>query len=376
MTEADDIDVPTLDAPTRSMLEGLATIHAITLACDREGQLCFAHDPQAHFVPTDFTPAGHSIEALGSETLCRIARDERPPSPTELDASPPGSASASGAAHASGGPHVPPEGRCVVRRFDIEDAQGRQRRILVADPIPDLAGLTRKHADLESSLRGLSHDLRTPLASVLGFTRLLQDQFGESIGRTGRHFIERIEQAGHNMQRLLEDTLELARLDEAQRYPVHVSPTAVLEQIAAEYKLSLDDAGIALHFPQDAPVIVCDRTQLYQLFSNLIGNAIRHAGSDTGANARRTRRIDVTIEARPGHFEIAVEDDGPGVAPPDTERIFRAFETAGPPRPGSPRGGLGLAIVGKIVAGHGGRVWVEHAEGGGARFVVHLPAEP
>ena len=81
-------------------------------------------------------------------------------------------------------------------------------------PTTPLEQLTNKNEELETCIRSVSHDLRSPLVSVLGFARLLRDEFGEPIGRTGLHFLDRIEQAGRNMERLLSDMLEFSRIED------------------------------------------------------------------------------------------------------------------------------------------------------------------
>ena len=254
----------------------------------------------------------------------------------------------------------------VDRRLDPEASDEAERS---ADPPQALA---RRNQELESSLRGAAHDLRSPLVSVLGFTRLLRDEFGEPIGRTGRHFLDRIEQAGRNMQRLLDDLLELSRIEDTPTAPVHVDAIPVLQQVAADLKVPIDEAGVELVFPDEAPILVCDRTRLYQLFSNLIGNAVRHAAGEDGA------RVEVRIDADAAGWTIRVQDDGPGIASEDLGRVFEAFETGRAPTPpgGRRSSGLGLAIVRKIVEAHGGTIHVESEPGCGACFVVALPRPP
>lgn len=256
--------------------------------------------------------------------------------------------------------------------YDIVDAAGDRIRIFLSGRVgaPDgraTRTLEKKNAELETYTRGVSHDLRSPLVSVLGFARLLREDFGDSIGRTGRHFLDRIEQAGRHMERLLHDMRELSRIDETPQYPVYVDPMPVLRELAAELKLRLDEASIELHLPNEAPTLICDRTRLYQLFSNLIGNAISHMEPSSSG------RIDVSIEIVSDGWTIGVRDNGPGIASEDLERIFEPFQTAR--RPGQPNksSGLGLAIVRKIVESHAGRIGVESELGVGSRFVVWLP---
>jgi len=231
------------------------------------------------------------------------------------------------------------------------------------------AALAKKNEELEAYVRGVSHDLRSPLVSLLGFTRLLRDDYQEVLPRTGLHFLDRIEQAGRNMERLLHDMLELSRIGEIADCRIPVHPWPILEQLASELKLQLDAKDIALELPDDSPTIRCDRTRLYQIFSNLIGNAVRHMDSKSGS------LICVEIDDVEDGWQISVRDNGPGIAPMHRERIFEAFQTASERPQGSPSGGLGLAIVKKIVESHSGRVWVESELGVGSRFVVWLPRD-
>jgi len=360
-----------MDEPTQSMLVGLSTVHALTLALDDRERLRWISDRlgllggrESEFIgryaadlseglvlPDDVETRRHRVQEFvetitSAEPVCR-ARIAVGLLQEEIEMS----------------------------SFYVVDAAGEQFRIIVSEwaNAPDATGkaykraLETKNDELETCVRSVSHDLRSPLVSVLGFTRLLRDEFGDPIGRTGRHFLDRIEQAGRNMERLLHDMIELSRLDETPYFPVSVDPSPVLKELAAELNLQLDEAGIDLNLPTDPPLVVCDRTRLYQLFSNLIGNAIRHMEPNASG------RIDVSVEVVPDGWEISVKDNGPGIAPEDSKRIFEPFQTAR--RPGEPKksSGLGLAIVRKIVEAHRGRIVVESELGAGARFVVWLP---
>ena len=226
--------------------------------------------------------------------------------------------------------------------------------------------LERKVDELEDCVRSLSHDLRSPLVSILGFSRLLRDDYHELLPPTGLHFLDRIEQAGRHMERLLRDMLEFSRIDGHASTRVHLNPLPILEQIQSELKLRLEEKGIRLDLPDDPPTLRFDRTRLYQLFANLIGNAVQHMDRERGG------RVVVQIETAPDGWRIIVEDNGPGIAPEDRQRIFDVFQTASHTS-GRDRSGLGLAIVKKIVETHSGRVWVESGADGGSRFIIWLP---
>jgi len=227
--------------------------------------------------------------------------------------------------------------------------------------------VARKNEELEHYVHAVSHDLRTPLVSLLGFSRLLAQDYGDVLDGTGRHFLERIEQASRTMEGLTNDLLELSRIGRRDRRPELTDALSIVRQLAHELKPRLDAAGIELRLPSSPPPVLCVRTQLYQIFANLIGNAIEHMGETQAA------RIEVGVEERPGRHLLWVRDNGVGIPPEERDRVFEIFYTARR-RPDQKRGtGIGLAVVKKIAETHGGRVWVESAPGRGTAFFVELP---
>jgi PAS domain S-box-containing protein len=272
--------------------------------------------------------------------------------------------------------------------FDLQDA-GTVRRIAVsASPLrlPDGShvgtvaflrdvsqartaerALARKNAELEHYVNAVSHDLRTPLVSLLGFSRLLADDYGDVLTETGRHFLDRIEQASRSMEALINDLLELSRIGQANGRRELVDPLAVLKQLGHEFKPRLEAGSIRLVLPEAPSQISCVRTQLYQVFSNLIGNAIDHMGEPAEP------RIEVDVRQQGDACVLHVRDNGAGIPPAEQGRVFEIFHTLGH-RGGERRGtGIGLAIVKKVAESHGGRAWLESEPGQGAAFFVSFP---
>ena len=118
--------------------------------------------------------------------------------------------------------------------------------------------------------------------------------------------------------------------------------------------------------PAHPPLVYCDRTRIYQVFSNLIGNAIHHMVPCAHP------RIEVEVLEDEEFHRIVVRDNGRGIAPAHHERIFEVFQSLGARSDGSRGTGIGLAIVRKIAETHGGRAWVESEPGHGATFHVTL----
>jgi signal transduction histidine kinase len=261
----------------------------------------------------------------------------------------------------------------AVRTLDVSIAPlGSGSRVLVLRDMTEhserMLQLARSNEELDHGIGALAHDLRSPLLGLLGFSRLLRQDYVEALDDTGRHFVDRIEQAGRTMQSLIDDLLALARIGEPGERPELVDWHGVLRQLAAEMKPRLEEAGISLELPEaGGSRVYCDRPRLYQVFSNLIGNAIDHMGRP------EFPRVEVqVVESDDGH-EIVVTDNGRGVDPGDRERIFEIFQSVGKRADGLVGTGMGLAIVKKIVERRGGRVWVDSAPLGGAAFHATFP---
>ena len=281
-----------------------------------------------------------ALLATGKTTRCELGLDDSSGASRRLDVS---------ITPLSGGL------RCVVLRDVTSDRQAEQQ-------------LRWAGEEIEHCVAALAHDLRSPLVGLLGFSRLLRDDYAQSLDETGRHFVDRIEQAARTMESLIHDLLELARIGAPGEQPCLVDPREVLQQISAEFKPRLEANRINLELYDEIPSrVYCDRSRLYQVFSNLIGNAIQHMGP------KRDACIRVRILESEDEHEIVVSDNGRGVDPVQRERIFEIFQSI-PARSGGVRGtGMGLAIVKKIAEKQGGRAWVDGERGEGAHFHVTLP---
>jgi signal transduction histidine kinase len=209
-----------------------------------------------------------------------------------------------------------------------------------------------------------SHELRTPLTSVLANLELLE----ETLTGEHREAAASALRSSKRMRRLVADLLLLARQDAGraaiQRRPVDLAEVvaaaaAELEPVAGDHEISITaPPGTEVEGVQD---------ELHRLVLNLMENALRHTDPGTA--------VEASVERRNGHVVLAVEDDGPGIAPELREKVFERFFRAHGDRSGS--SGLGLAIVKAVAESHDGSVTLEPPlDGRGARFVVRFPALP
>jgi two-component system, OmpR family, sensor kinase len=212
------------------------------------------------------------------------------------------------------------------------------------------------------------HELRTPLTSVRGFAELYRLGAVSDEAELNR-VMKRIEDEAQRMGVLVEDLLLLARLDQQrplERVPVELM-TLATEAVSDLHDLH-PERPVRLVTDQrvEPPVVIGDENRLRQVLGNLLANAVTHTPAGTP--------IKVTLLTEGPYAVLAVSDEGPGMRPEDTARVFERFFRADPSRVRSSGGsGLGLSIVAALVAAHGGHVQVESTLGQGTTFTVRIP---
>jgi two-component system OmpR family sensor kinase len=217
---------------------------------------------------------------------------------------------------------------------------------------------------LQRFVADASHELRTPVATVLGYVELYQSGATSGTGETA-DAMDRIGRAGKRMERLVEDLLTLAKLDEgrsAEFKAVDLGQlvTDATTDIAATYR---DHTFVLSEIPTSV-VISADHDQLTRAMLNILANAAVHNPEDTITT--------VSVEESANNVRVTISDDGYGIEADELERIFDRFHRSaeGRARSGS---GLGLAIVASIVTAHGGTVTAEAAAPRGTTFTIELP---
>jgi two-component system, OmpR family, sensor kinase len=228
------------------------------------------------------------------------------------------------------------------------------------------AARTESEERLRSFLADASHELRTPLASIRGYAELFRMGAAAEPGETAKA-MRRIEDEAERMGVLVEDLLVLARLDEAPERERQVVDLAQLARDAVhDARATAPERTISLDASEPVELLA-DPLQLQQVLANLVRNALVHTPAGTP--------IDVAVGERSGTVTLSVRDHGPGVPAAARERLFERFWRAEPGRErGRDGAGLGLAIVSAIVEAHRGRISVHDAPGGGAVFLVEIPA--
>lgn len=237
----------------------------------------------------------------------------------------------------------------------------RQMETLIAEInqiLDDQQKAEQMHRQAEKQRRdeiaNISHDLRTPLTSILGYLQLLEQP--SCTPEEHREYLAICESRAHSLQELLSGFYDLSRL-EAGGYPLElaaVEPAGLLFQLVADYYMDFVDAGMepVLKIPQVLPEIYADRTALHRVFQNLIQNALKHGG----------KQLIIKSFQDQGALCISFQNSAPGLLEEDCGRLFDRFFTADKMRTGKGTG-LGLAIVKALCQKMNGSVSAELYEG-------------
>ena len=251
--------------------------------------------------------------------------------------------------------------RRIVPSVEALLAAALERDELLADVVETRA---LRHSDVVKTalLRAVSHDLRSPLTAILTAAEPLAGDRLEDSER--RELACDVRDEAHRLSRLIDQLLDLSRLeaDAADPKPDWVSVEEII-------RTAIDDLGahpeaFRVSLDKDTPLIRADAAQLERAFANVLENSLRYANGHP-----------VLVRGGETHNRVMVRivDRGPGMLPPQAERIFEPFYRSGSEGSGHRGSGLGLAIARGLIEAHGGRLWAEDAPGGGARFIFTLP---
>jgi signal transduction histidine kinase/HAMP domain-containing protein len=219
-------------------------------------------------------------------------------------------------------------------------------------------------------LANMSHELRTPMNAILGFTDLLLDGIYGDLEERVRRPVEQIHQNGQTLLRLINDVLDLSKIEAGRMelFLAEYNAVEILEAAVNTARPLAEGKGLALHANIEGKVGSCfgDGRRMFQVLLNLVGNAVKFT---------REGRVDVGLAAANGHIHYIVKDTGIGIRPDQMETIFEEFgqgdSTVTKEFGGT---GLGLAISKRFVTMHGGRIWAESTPNVGSTFHVVVPA--
>jgi light-regulated signal transduction histidine kinase (bacteriophytochrome) len=253
--------------------------------------------------------------------------------------------------------------------FDLEAATELRRTVMEIDLGRQVVREQRAVRARDDLVAVVSHDLRSPLGVIqmqAGLIPLLAASLDDTEeGAQLRQSVERIGRAVQRMTALIRDLLDLAKI-EAGRFEVHAQPEHIRDIVHETVSLMrplAESKHVAIADDLESAIVAVDRERIYQVLSNLIGNAIKFTPAGGTITLHAERNGDELL--------ITVADTGRGIAPDEIAFVFDRYWQAR--RSGHAGAGLGLYIARGIVEAHGGRMWVESPPGAGARFHFTLP---
>ena len=243
----------------------------------------------------------------------------------------------------------------VQRREMVE----QEREVLMLD-------LEARNEELERYAYTISHDLKSPLYTIQGFTGFLERDIGKGNPESVLNDLAKIREAVLTMGNLLDDILKLSRLDMAQDEVKPVPLDEVIEQAQSMLSIEIEESGVEIRLESDQPAVVAEPQRLTEVFQNLISNAVKFMGD------QQQPVIEIGARSEGDWVHCHVRDNGSGIAPEYQDRVFNLFERLETRIQGT---GVGLAIVKRVIERHGGRVWiVSDGEGQGCSFEFTLRA--
>jgi PAS domain S-box-containing protein len=254
----------------------------------------------------------------------------------------------------------------IIERKRAEEALAQQAQAL--------------DAELEQIFYVASHHLQEPLRAVVSYSQLLQQRYGDKLGKDADELIGYATSGATRIQALINDLLAFSRIGTHQRPLETIDSSAILDRALSYLKFLIEQSGAKVT-RDPLPVVIADEVQLTQLFQNLIDNAIKfcndhspeiHISAEYLPPPPAEEGVSASQELGEGEWIFSVRDNGMGIEPQYFDRIFQIFQRLhGPDEyPGT---GIGLAICKKIVERHGGRIWVESEPGQGSTFRFTIP---
>jgi PAS domain S-box-containing protein len=252
----------------------------------------------------------------------------------------------------------------VVVLHDITETARAHRELQLLN-----TKLEATNAELEAFSYSVSHDLRTPLRAIDGFSQALLEDYADVLQAEGKDYLRRLRAAAQNMGRLIEDLLRLSRVTRAELVWTDVDLSAISRAIGEQLAAAAPERRVELAI-EPGMTVRGDEHWLRQAMENLIGNAWKFTSKTSAARIE----VGTMTEHATGERVFYVRDNGAGFAMPRAEKLFAAFQRMHTAEefPGT---GIGLAIVRRIIRRQGGRIWAEAEVGKGATFYFTLASD-
>lgn len=249
--------------------------------------------------------------------------------------------------------------RYLAIRFDISEQKKTEEELIKA-----LLDVEQSNSELEQFAYIASHDLQEPLRMIGSYSQLLTRRYKGQLDAKADQYISYITEGVERMQTLIMDLLQYSRTATNKEDLKPVDLNTVMEEVLTDLKVAVEGSHAQIK-AGSLPTLKASHTQLRQLFQNLIGNAIKFRGNEAPV-------IEVRANEEVEQWLFSIKDNGIGIDPEFSERIFMIFQRLND-RDQYPGTGIGLAVCKKIVERHGGKIWIESEAGKGSDFLFTIP---
>lgn len=255
-----------------------------------------------------------------------------------------------------------------------------EQRFIENDLKNKVAELNHSNRELEEFAYVASHDLQEPLRKITTFSDRLSDKYKDVLTGEGAMYLSRMIASAENMRTLINDLLEFSRVTKSVAPFAEVDLNSILRQVKTDLELVIEETGTTVE-SDELPVIDAIGSQMKQLFSNIINNAIKFRTPDVAPLIRITvatlddeSQLQAGFEPGDVYYRIVISDNGIGFEPEYAIRIFQVFQRLHG-KSDYPGSGIGLAICKKIIEYHRGTLFAESQPGEGSRFTFILPGQ-
>jgi PAS domain S-box-containing protein len=239
------------------------------------------------------------------------------------------------------------------------------KAMLYEDTINKSVEIQNRNKELDDFTYVVSHDLKEPLISIEGYSKILLKDYRDKIDEEGREYLGSVVQSSGRMKNLIEDLLTLSRVGRTAEAIEEVSVSEAINEIVHDLHFTLREKNVQIIVEPGLPAVQYNPTQLSMIFRNLISNAMKF-------NDKPDPRITIGVKIEPDEFVFSVADNGIGIAKQYFDRIFMIFQRLHYSE--EFRGtGAGLTIVKKIIENHKGRIWLDSTLGQGSTFYFTVP---
>lgn len=224
--------------------------------------------------------------------------------------------------------------------------------------------IQQKNEEMEQFVYSVSHDLKSPIVTSMSFIGFIKEDIAKGNLEEVNDSLERLTRAHRKMQTLIDDLLQLSRVGRVEPKFETLSVNEILTDILEFISEQVKSKNISVIVDEKLPAIGGDRRRIYQVFENLVMNAIKYASNVNNPEIR------IFARETPEEIQFCVKDNGPGIEAQYHKKIFGLFQRLQSEGEGT---GVGLAIVARAMQLHQGRVWVESEPGTGAEFWLAFP---